>query len=651
MPPSLPTHFGPFEVVSRLGRGGMGTVYRGIHVNTRLPVAIKMLAEPLADDENFRQRFNKEIEALRQLRHPNIVRLLGYGQEGDSYYYVMELVEGHSLEEELRKGRRFNWRETLSMAVQIASALNCAHNHGIIHRDLKPANLMLATNGIVKLSDFGIATLFGSSKITNAGNIVGTLSYMAPEQALGQPTNARSDLFSFGAVLTALMTGKPPFKGSTLPEVLHQHATARARRPSQLGIDIPVEFDELIGRLLERDPEKRPKNAYFVMRLLEAIQEETTDQSKVGQGTGTGSSVLVPLSTDVLQKKLNENRAASEPSPEENIPAGTPDLSLELELETGQETPPEVLAVNDNKAENPDETPAAADISTSQTVALDESASSEMEETPGTVKPQGKVTGEEPRSFFREEKEDPKKTSSNGESPWAALLMVLVLSAVCILFIAHLIRAWGTPPPADELYAKIISEAENEDSITKPAFIRNVNIFLSCYSQDPRAKKVQEFQTEIDLDRLERQLLRHSRGSYFRSVSAIERDYLNAVRTLQTQPEVAAQKLEDFIFFYEASCDTLKKNPNFSREELLKNMRYLEVARRQVFRIRQILAMEQEERRKILAQEVEHAQELLHSDSPDDVERGEKLREATLNLYQNREPDLVEPLLKQNEDR
>ncbi|MGN1274293.1 MAG: serine/threonine protein kinase, partial [Thermoguttaceae bacterium] len=130
MPPSLPTHFGPFEVVSRLGRGGMGTVYRGIHVNTRLPVAIKMLAEPLADDENFRQRFNKEIEALRQLRHPNIVRLLGYGQEDDSYYYVMELVEGHSLEEELHKGRRFNWRETLSMAVQIASALNCAHNHG-----------------------------------------------------------------------------------------------------------------------------------------------------------------------------------------------------------------------------------------------------------------------------------------------------------------------------------------------------------------------------------------------------------------------------------------------------------------------------------------------------------------------------------------
>lgn len=627
----------------------MGTVYRGIHVKTRLPVAIKMLAEPLADDENFRQRFNKEIEALRQLRHPNIVRLLGYGQEDDSYYYVMELVEGHSLEEELRSGRRFSWRETLSMAIQIASALNCAHNHGIIHRDLKPANLMLAENGIVKLSDFGIATLFGSSKITNAGNIVGTLSYMAPEQALGQPTNARSDLFSFGAVLTALMTGKPPFKGSTLPEVLHQHATARARRPSQLGIDIPVEFDELIGRLLERDPEKRPKNAYFVMRLLESIQEETSDQSKAGQGTGTGSSVLVPLSTDVLQKKLSGNRGSSEPGSEEKISEESPELSLDLELEAGNGNAQDASEAGDEPEERQNETPTEAVLSgsTSQTVALNDSESPKQEETSGTMGTQ--AAGVESRSFFREEKEDQKKTTSSNESPWAALLMVLVLSAVCILFIAHLIRAWGTPPPADELYAKIIAEAENEDSITKASFIKNVNIFLSCYSQDPRARKVQEIQTEIDLDRLERQLLRHSRGSHFRSVPPIERDYLNAVRSLQSQPEVAAKKLEDFICFYEASCDTLKKNPNFSREELLKNMRYLEVARRQVFRIRQVLAAEQEERRKILAQEVEHAQELLQSDSPDDVERGEQLRQATLDLYQNREPDLVAPLLEQTE--
>lgn len=624
----------------------MGTVYRGIHMKTRFPVAIKMLAEPLADDENFRQRFNKEIEALRQLRHPNIVRLLGYGQEDDSYYYVMELVEGHSLEEELRSGRRFTWRETLSMAVQIASALNCAHYHGIIHRDLKPANLMLAENGIVKLSDFGIATLFGSSKITNAGNIVGTLSYMAPEQALGQPTNARSDLFSFGAVLTALMTGKPPFKGSTLPEVLHQHATARALRPSQLGIDIPVEFDELIGRLLERDPEKRPKSAYFVMRLLAAIQEETSEQSKAGQGTGTGtgSSVLVPLSTDVLQKKLGGNRGNSESDPEEKIPEESPELSLDLEA--GEENAPDVAAEEEKSEDDLDETPAETDLSAeaSQTVTLDEQKNQKQEEALSTVRPK-ETSGGESRSFFREEKEEQKKTVESGESPWAALLMVLVLSAVCILFIAHLIRAWATPPPADDLYAKIMAEAENEDSITKSSFIRNVNIFLSCYSQDPRAKKVQEFQTEIDLDRLERQLLRHSRGSYFRSVPAIERDYLNAVRTLQTQPEVAAQKLEDFICFYEASCDTLKKNPDFSREELLKNMRYLEVARRQVFRIRQVFAAEKEERRKILAQEVEHTLELLQSDSPEDVERGEKLREATLDLYQTREPDLVAPLL------
>jgi len=613
----------------------MGTVYRGVHAKTQLPVAIKMLAEPLADDENFRQRFNKEIEALRQLRHPNIVRLLGYGQEDDSYYYVMELIEGLSLEAELRHGRRFTWREALSIGIQIASALNCAHNHGIIHRDLKPANLMLAQSGIVKLSDFGIATLFGSSKITSTGNVVGTLSYMAPEQALGQPTTTRSDLFSFGAVLTALMTGQPPFKASTLPEVLHQHATARARRPSQFGIEIPVEFDELIGRLLERDPEKRPKNAYFVMRILAAIQEETANQSKVGQGTGTGTaSEFIPLSTDLLQKKINQNRLINEPEYAEEVSEESSGTSLSLELDTKNENVEEAKKESSVKEDSSE--------SVSGKVTLDALPREESSKISEKTSVQGNSDSES-HSFFREEEEPPKSTS-NGESPWAALLMVLVLSAVCILFVAHLVRTWGTPPPADELYARIITEAENEDSITNPRFSRDVSVFLSCYSQDPRTRKVQELQTEIDLDRLELQLLRHSRGTHFRSVPAIERDYLNAIRTLQSQPEITVQKLEDFILFYEASCDTLKKKQDFSQEKLLKIMQYLEVARRQVFRIHQVLAAEREERRKILAQEVEHTQELLRSESPEDVERGKKLREAIRNLYEEREPDLVAPL-------
>ena len=166
MSSSVPSSLGPFVLECRIGRGGMGTVFRGIYKETKTPVAIKILASALAEDINFQNRFMKEIEALRQLKHPNIVRLLGYGREEMCFYYAMELVNGRSFEEEIRSGRSFGWRETLSYAIQIASALNCAHVHGIIHRDLKPANLMLTSNGIVNFR-FRDATLFGSDKITS----------------------------------------------------------------------------------------------------------------------------------------------------------------------------------------------------------------------------------------------------------------------------------------------------------------------------------------------------------------------------------------------------------------------------------------------------------------------------------------------------
>lgn len=696
-----------------------------------------MLAEPLADDENFRQRFDKEIEALRQLRHPNIVRLLGYGQEGEYYYYVMELVEGHSLEEEIRSGRRFSWRETLALAIQVASALNCAHNHGIIHRDLKPANLLLSMQGAVKLSDFGIATLFGSSKITSVGSIVGTLNYMAPEQAAAQPVTTRSDLFSFGAVLTALLTGRPPFTGSTLPEILHQHAASRARRPSQLGVEIPVEFDELIGRLLEREPNRRPKNAYFVLRMLEAMQEEMTDSTEMTgiAETGTGS-IVVPLSTDVLQKRIQERRAEADAEPE-TVPSnalgeeeplslelgeesGADDggasqisqadaevnearqLSLELtssshavgeeaensgwfesfenssqnakkassnpegesasgrheELVNGDPADSDSAAASvadsaaDSAAANPEAAAGAEVRANSFSEAVTEisavtenyAASTESE----TASSSG--THSDSHSFFLEEKEELKRTFE-AESPWGAILMVLVLSAVSIFFISHLIRYWFTPPAADVLYARISQASEDENQVTSERFRENVELFLTCYSTDSRARKVMEFQSEIDLARLERQLLLNSRGPNFRSVPSIERDYLAAIRNLQSEPEKTLEKLEDFIVFYESVCDTLKKKPNFSRKELMKNVRYLEVAKRQVFRIRRVLEEERTERQQILRDQVVNAQQMLPSKDPDEAEAGRKLRKAILDLYQNREPEIVAPILSEPDEK
>ncbi len=191
---------GPYEIVGTLGRGGMGAVYKAIHHETREPAAVKLLSADLAGEEGFRSRFEAEIETLRKLRHPNIVRLFGFGEQEGLLFYAMELVDGNSLEEELRRGRRFDWREVTRIGIETCRALRHAHDRGVIHRDIKPGNLLLAADGSVKLSDFGIARLFGYSRLTTVGNVLGTAEYMAPEQAAGQPVDARADLYSLGAL-------------------------------------------------------------------------------------------------------------------------------------------------------------------------------------------------------------------------------------------------------------------------------------------------------------------------------------------------------------------------------------------------------------------------------------------------------------------
>jgi len=157
---------GPYKIGKRLGHGGMGAVFEGVNVEAREPAAVKVLSPHLADDEGFRERFELEIETLKKLRHPNIVRMYGFGEEGGYLYYAMELVKGHSVEEELQLGRRFTWREVVQHSVKLLKALRHAHDHGVIHRDLKPANLLLADDGNeIKLTDFGIARLWANNRL------------------------------------------------------------------------------------------------------------------------------------------------------------------------------------------------------------------------------------------------------------------------------------------------------------------------------------------------------------------------------------------------------------------------------------------------------------------------------------------------------
>lgn len=269
--PRLNQKLGPYRLEKVVGRGGMGTVYSAVEETSNETAAIKVLSPGLAADPGFRERFAAEIESLKKLQHPNIVQLFGYGEQDGQLFYVMELIEGSSLQEELRRGRRFSWREVSSMTIEICAALKHAHDHGIIHRDLKPANLLLTTDEQIKLFDFGIAKLFGVSEITT-GSVMGTADYMSPEQAAGRPVGPRSDLYSLGSVMYALLAGRPPFVGKNVAEVVHKVRFDAALPVTRVVEDIPVEMELLIEQLLEKEPSKRVPTALAVSHRVRALE-------------------------------------------------------------------------------------------------------------------------------------------------------------------------------------------------------------------------------------------------------------------------------------------------------------------------------------------------------------------------------------------
>jgi len=194
------------------------------------------------------------------------LRLFGYGEQDGTMFYAMERVEGISLEEEIHHGRRFDWREVTQIAIRMCRALKHAHDHGIIHRDIKPANILMSRDGEVKLSDFGIARLFGNTRMTNDGGVLGTAEYMAPEQADGRPVTDRCDQYSLGGVMFTLLAGRPPFRASSFAEMLQLQRFSEAQPVLRYAPDTPVELDRIISQLLEKDPAKRFYNAMMLAR-------------------------------------------------------------------------------------------------------------------------------------------------------------------------------------------------------------------------------------------------------------------------------------------------------------------------------------------------------------------------------------------------
>jgi serine/threonine protein kinase len=277
---------GPYKVLRVLGRGGMGTVYQGVHGKTEQAVAVKVISEEMAQHQRFRRRFNAEIQTLVRLKHPCIVNVIGVGEERGRLFYSMEYIDGENLHQRLKRVKRIAWTQVLDWAIDIASALKHAHDFGIIHRDLKPANLMLDSQNRIKLTDFGIAKLYGAEEATVPGSVIGTADFMPPEQAEGQAVTPRSDLYALGAICYACIAGRPPFTGTNVPEILFNVRYGVYAPIGTLCPDVPEEFARLIDELLSRSVANRPPTAYLVLSRLQSLR---AGLSKTLGKSGTGN--------------------------------------------------------------------------------------------------------------------------------------------------------------------------------------------------------------------------------------------------------------------------------------------------------------------------------------------------------------------------
>lgn len=265
---------GRYELVEFLGKGGMALVYRAIDQRTGHSVAVKILRPEFNQDEEFLGRFEREATTASKMSHHNIVNLLDVGQDGEIRYLVMEYVRGRTLKEVIQQKGALPPAVAAQIGIRILSALQHAHKNGIIHRDIKPQNILVHSDGLIKVSDFGIARVAGSNTISHNDIVMGSVHYFSPEQAQGKEVTFASDLYSAGVVLYEMMTGQPPFDGETPVAIALQHISGKARPISELNPAVPPAMERVVAKAMEKQPENRYQSALEMAQDLQrALQE------------------------------------------------------------------------------------------------------------------------------------------------------------------------------------------------------------------------------------------------------------------------------------------------------------------------------------------------------------------------------------------
>ena len=261
-----------YEIIERIGSGGMAIVYKAKDLLLNRIVTVKVLREQFVADEEFVRRFRREAQSAASLSHTNIVSIYDVGKEGETEYIVMEYIEGQNLKELIRNYAPLSTEQTLNLGIQIAEAIRHAHEHHIIHRDIKPHNILVTADGRVKVTDFGIARAVSAATMTHTGDIVGSVHYLSPEQAKGIQTNEQSDVYSLGIILYELLTGKVPYDGETPISIALKHLQEEAVPPSKLNPRVNLALENLVLRAIAKAPEQRYATAKDLLQDLHNVQ-------------------------------------------------------------------------------------------------------------------------------------------------------------------------------------------------------------------------------------------------------------------------------------------------------------------------------------------------------------------------------------------
>ncbi len=511
---------GPYRIQGILGRGGMGTVYRAHNLETDSLDAVKVLAPNFADDPHFRGRFESEIEALLKLNHRNIVKLLSFGQEDGMLFFSMELVEGNSLYQMQKQGHEFDWRQVISIAQDSAHGLRHAHDRGVIHRDLKPGNLLMAVDSAghpdhVKLTDFGIAKRFGNSQNTGT-NILGTMDFMSPEQAKGEPATVRSDLYSLGSVMFTLLCGRPPFTSNSVEESLRNLTRVPAPRIRSLKPDVPLELDQLISKLMAKRPEERVPTAQALIHQLNQLEEH-----------------------------LRESAQARTAHP---LPDDDPDSGFDVQA-------PKTVA--DTKLENqPMRTRESRAPATEKNSDIGETAL--LTDEPFELEPQT----EEPRTgqnYFNTVTDHLRGSQDllEEEEPKSRGILRLTLALLVVLALA----VYGTwlatrPPSAESLYATIDENADQPNRV-----LDEINQFIELYPDEPRIEQIKRMQVIAESIRNYKTLTNTLtvRANTPGGLNEVEQQFMDIAALAEDQPDLAQEKMQAFVTFYSSQPDLTER--------------------------------------------------------------------------------------------